>query len=152
MPIYPGIPMLNCGDRPCLDNSQSNATRETKTDVNRFVVRPITRVVANPLTAGVQKKNKNTHETSVVTWCPPGWRRLWRNRRSAPRQRTCPLVIPRGFARRSARCCQPAICWHLGACQHATLWPVRQVFPKGQRSQRNLANRDQTLCQQVFYG
>lgn len=28
--------MLNCGDRPRLDNSQSNATRETKTDVNRL--------------------------------------------------------------------------------------------------------------------
>ena len=59
--------MLNCGDRPRLDNSRSNATRETKTDVNRLVVRPIPRVVANPFTAGVPKKNRKMHEATVVT-------------------------------------------------------------------------------------
>jgi hypothetical protein len=60
--------MLNSALRLRLDNPQSKATRETNTDVNRLVVRPITRVVANPFTAEVPKKNRKTHETTVVTW------------------------------------------------------------------------------------
>jgi hypothetical protein len=36
--------------------------------VNRFVINPITRVSANPFTAGVPKKNRKRHETTVVTW------------------------------------------------------------------------------------
>src|SRR5882724_8684213 len=49
------IPMLNSAVRLRLDNSQSNAIRETNTDVNRLVVSPITSVAANPFTAGVPK-------------------------------------------------------------------------------------------------
>src|SRR5579872_1006939 len=64
---YRASPMLKSGLRLCLDNSQSKATLETNTDVNRFVVRPMTRVVANPFTAGVPKKNRKTQETTVVT-------------------------------------------------------------------------------------
>jgi hypothetical protein len=59
---------FNFALRPCLDNSQSKATLEMNTDVNKFVVKPITNVVANPFTAGVPKENRKTHETTVVTW------------------------------------------------------------------------------------
>jgi hypothetical protein len=45
--------MLNSALRLRLDNPQSKANRETNTDVNRLVVRPTTRVVANPFTAEV---------------------------------------------------------------------------------------------------
>src|SRR5580693_8784840 len=64
--------MLNCAARVGMDgarrdSSQSNATRETNTDVNRFVTRPITSVAAKPFTAGVPKKKRKAHETTVVT-------------------------------------------------------------------------------------
>ena len=60
--------MLNSAVRLRLNNSQSNAVRETNTDVNKLVVSPMTRVAANPFTAGVPKKNRKAHETTVVTW------------------------------------------------------------------------------------
>src|SRR5437870_1675496 len=65
--VYRAIPMLNSAVRLRLDNSQSNAVREMNTDVNKLVVSPITRVAANPFTAGVPKKNRKAHETTVVT-------------------------------------------------------------------------------------
>src|SRR4051812_21959106 len=63
---YPAKPILNCASLR-RDNSQSKATLETKTDVNRFVINPITNVAAKPFTAGVPKKNRNAQETTVVT-------------------------------------------------------------------------------------
>ena len=59
--------MLNSAPRLRLDNSQSKATRDTNTDVNRLVISPITSVAAKPFTAGVPKKNRKAHETTVVT-------------------------------------------------------------------------------------
>src|SRR5258708_13620458 len=64
---YRPIPILNSAFRPSLHTSQSKATRETNTEVNRLVVRPIARVVANPFTAGVPKKKRKAQETIVVT-------------------------------------------------------------------------------------
>jgi hypothetical protein len=64
---HPDIPSLNLATRPCIANSQSNATRETNTDVNRLVISPRTSVVANPFTGGVPKRKRNMHDTTVVT-------------------------------------------------------------------------------------
>jgi len=64
---HPDIPRLNLAARPCFANSQSNATRETNTDVNKLVISPRTSVVANPFTGGVPKKNRKKHDTTVVT-------------------------------------------------------------------------------------
>ena len=49
------------------DNSQSKITRDTQTAVNTFAHNPITSVTAKPLTGPVPNRNRNRHETMVVT-------------------------------------------------------------------------------------
>jgi hypothetical protein len=92
--------MLNSGLPLCLDTSQSKATRETNTDVNRLVVRPITRVAAKPFTAGVPKKNKNAQNTTVVTWVSMSLAKAFENPAASAPPRICQLATPRGCARR----------------------------------------------------
>src|SRR5579864_6987556 len=63
-----GVEYYHNGVAPVkLRDLQSKATRETKTDVKRLVINPITSVAANPFTAGVPKKNRKPQETTVVT-------------------------------------------------------------------------------------
>ena len=45
---------------------QSNITRETKIAVNRFAIKPITKVTAKPFTCVVPNRNKNAQDTTVV--------------------------------------------------------------------------------------
>ncbi len=58
--------MLNVATRFRL-SSQSKIVLDTNTAVNTFAIRPITSVTANPFTGPVPNKNKNAHETTVVT-------------------------------------------------------------------------------------
>ena len=54
-----------CG--PGFRSSQSKSRRETKTDVNTFATRPITRVIAKPWMEVVPNRNRQLQATTVVT-------------------------------------------------------------------------------------